>query len=81
MASYQRITIYSNGNQESCRLTHLLARLGLEFREYRLHSDFSAQQFRAEFGESAEYPQATLGPEHVGSFKQILQYFKRNNVF
>ena len=73
--------LYTNGNQESERLKNLLCHLDLPYVEYRLDVHFSQAEFCAEFGEDADYPQATLGREHVGNIKAILRYFKRNAAF
>lgn len=70
------IVLYTNGGQESERIRQLLLSLGGEYLEYRLGSDFSDRDFRAEFGSSAEYPQVSIGFEHIGGLKETLHYLQ-----
>jgi len=73
--------IYSNGSQECERASQLLQSLGGEYLEYRLNQHFTQKAFETEFGKDAEYPQIALGAKHVGHLKEMLQYFKDNNMF
>ena len=75
-----RAVIYSNGNQECQRMTHLLKSLGGEFHQYELDKDFTTSQFSAEFGSEAEFPQVSIGYKHIGSIKETLQYLKTKEV-
>tara|TARA_B100001059_G_C17285478_1_gene310270 strand:- start:11 stop:244 length:234 start_codon:yes stop_codon:yes gene_type:complete len=75
-----RAVIYSNGNQECQRMTHLLESLGEEFHQYELDKDFTTSQFSAEFGSDAEFPQVAIGYKHIGSIKETLQYLKTKEV-
>ena len=71
------IVIYTNGNQEGDRLVALLHSVGLPVtHSYLLGVDFSDRQFRAEFGSEAEYPQTSIGYEHIGSLKEVLRFLK-----
>lgn len=70
------IVLYTNGGQESERIRQLLLSLGGEYLEYRLGSDFTERDFRAEFGSSAEYPQVSIGFEHIGGLKETLHYLQ-----
>lgn len=70
------IILYTDGGQESERIRQLLQSLGGEYLEYLVGVDFSDRQFRAEFGPSAEYPQVTIGLEHIGGLKDTLHYLK-----
>ena len=55
--------VYSNGSQESERAKMVLEACGQEVKEFLLGADFSDKQFRAEFGNEAEYPQVAIGTE------------------
>ena len=68
--------LYSNQSQECDRARMLLKSLGGEYLEYTLGVDFTETQFRLEFGESAEYPQVSIGAEYIGSLKETLHYFQ-----
>ena len=70
------VVLYTNGGQESERIRQLLLSLGGEYLEYTLGTDFTERQFRTEFGESAEYPQVSIGYKHIGGLKDTLHYLK-----
>jgi len=72
--------LYTDGGQESERIRQLLQSLGGEYLEYTLGKHFTAAQFRAEFGEDAEYPQVSIGYEHIGGLKDALHYLQDNNL-
>ena len=73
--------VYSNGSQESERAKMVLEACGQEVREFLLGADFSDRQFRAEFGEDAEYPQIALGLNHRGTLKETIQYMSNKGMF
>jgi len=71
------IVIYTNGNQETDRLIHLLHSVDMPVtHQYLLGVDFSDRQFRSEFGSEAEYPQTSIGYQHIGSLKEVLRFLK-----
>ncbi len=74
------IVLYTNGGQESERIHQLLLSLGGEYLEYCLGRDFTERDFRAEFGEGAEYPQVAVGYEHIGGLKETLHYLKEQGL-
>ena len=73
--------IYSNGSQECERMASLLKSIGGEFHEYILGVDFTEKQFYQKFGKEATYPQVTIGPQHIGSMKEALQYMNERGIF
>ena len=72
--------VYTNGNQESERLTSLLKRLEIDILEYRLNSHFSQRAFESEFGKGAEYPQCALDYKHIGGIKDTLNHLKNEGL-
>ena len=72
--------VYSNGGQESERAVMVLEACGQDVRQFLLGIDFTHKQFKAEFGEEAEYPQVNVGFRHIGGLKETLNYFKDNNI-
>jgi len=72
----QTVILYTDGGQESDRIRQLLLSLGGEYLEYTLGSDFSEREFRAEFGPTAEYPQVSIGYQHIGGLKDTLHYLQ-----
>ena len=73
--------IYSNGSQESERAKMVLEACGQQVREFLLGVDFSDKQFRAEFGNEAEYPQVAIGLDHRGTLKETLKYMSEHGMF
>ena len=73
--------VYSNGSQESERAKMVLEACGQQVREFLLGSDFSDRQFRAEFGNEAEYPQVAIGLDHRGTLKETLKYMSEHGMF
>lgn len=74
------IVLYTNGGQESERIRQLLLSIGGEYLEYTLDKDFTEKQFHSEFGETAEYPQVSIGYNHIGGLKDTLNYLKETGV-
>ena len=73
--------IYSNKSQECERAIMLLSNVKEDFHEYVLGQDFTDKQFRAEFGEQAEYPQISIGLDHRGGMKDTLRYMSDKGMF
>ena len=73
--------VYSNGSQESERAKMVLEACGQQVKEFLLGVDFSDKQFRAEFGNEAEYPQVAIGLNHRGTLKETLKYMSEHGMF
>ena len=73
--------VYGNGGQESERAIMVLEACGQDVREFLLHVDFTDKQFKAEFGEEAEYPQISIGLDHRGTLKETLKYMSDRGMF
>ena len=73
--------VYSNGGQESERAVMVLEACGQDVRQFLLGIDFTHKQFKAEFGEQAEYPQVAIGINHRGTLKETLKYMSENGMF
>ena len=73
--------VYSNGSQECERASSLLEAIHLDdVIVYQLDKHFTEKQFRAEFGDEAEYPQIAIGLKHRGSLKETLQYMNQTGM-
>ncbi len=72
----ETVVLYTNGSQECDRIKQLLLSMNGEFLEYILGEDFTEHQFRSEFGESVEYPQVSIGYNHIGGLKDTLHYLQ-----
>ena len=68
--------LYTDGGLESDRIRQLLLSLGGEYLEYTLGYDFTEKQFRTEFGDTAEFPQVSIGYQHIGGLKDTLHYLQ-----
>ena len=73
--------VYSNGGQESERAVMVLEACGQNVKQFLLGIDFTHKQFKAEFGEEAEYPQVAIGLNHRGTLKETLKYMSDNGMF
>ena len=73
--------IYSNGSQECERAKMLLEAVHEDTKEFLLDNDFTDKQFRAEFGDDAEYPQVAIGLNHRGTLKETLKYMSEHGMF
>ena len=73
--------VYSNGGQESERAIMVLEACGQDVRQFLLGIDFTHKQFKAEFGEEAEYPQVAIGLDHRGTLKETLKYMSDKGMF
>ena len=73
--------MYSKENCLECdRTRSLLESIGASHLEYKLGSDYDEKQFRAEFGDKAEFPQISIDYKHIGGLKDTLQYLKEKGL-
>lgn len=69
--------LYSKKNCQECeRAKMLLNSVDIPYLEYQQEKDFTDQQFYAEFGPNAIFPQVAIDYKHIGSLKETLQYLK-----
>ena len=73
--------VYGNGSQESERAKMVLEACGQEVKEFMLGIHFTHKQFKAEFGEGAEYPQVSIGLDHRGTLKETLKFMSDTGMF
>ena len=73
--------VYSNGGQESERAVMVLEACGQDVRQFLLGVDFTHKQFKADFGEEAEYPQVAIGLDHRGTLKETLKFMSDRGMF
>ena len=74
------IVLYTDESQECERVRQLLVSLGDQFLEYKLGEDFNSKDFISEFGTEAEYPQVSIGENHIGGLKDTLHYLQYQHV-
>ena len=73
--------VYGNGGQESERAVMVLEAVGQDVKEFLLGVDFTHKEFKAEFGDEAEYPQVAIGLDHRGTLKETLNYMSEKGMF
>ena len=72
--------LYSDGTQECQRVEALFQTLDQEYIEYKIDRDFTLKQFIEEFGVEAEFPQVSIGINHVGGLKDTLKYYQNKGL-
>ena len=70
------VMVVKNQNEQSWFLKHVV-----NVRQFLLGIDFTHKQFKAEFGEEAEYPQVAIGLDHRGTLKETLKYMSDKGMF
>jgi glutaredoxin len=74
--------VYTKDDCQWCdRVKSLLTTLEINYLEYRFEEDFTKNQFYAEFGEGATFPQVSINTKHIGGCKETLNYFKKQELF
>ena len=74
--------IYSNRTIECERAEALLSACDFdEVITYYKDKHFNDNQFLDEFGEEAEYPQISIGINHIGGLKDTLHYLSDKGMF
>jgi glutaredoxin len=77
----KQAVLYSKDNCQECeRAKMLLDNIKIEYLEYKYLIDFTKRQFISEFGESASFPQISIGYGHIGGLKETLQYLKDKKI-
>ena len=48
---------------------------------YELGTQFTREEFYAEFGEGSTFPQIVFGKDHIGGCSDTVKYLQENNMF
>lgn len=76
--------MYSIYSKEGCPFCEKIERVmvlsDLTHRVYKLDSDFTREQFYAEFGEGSTFPQVVVDDVHLGGCNDTIKYLKENNI-
>ncbi len=76
-----KAVFYSKDNCQWCeRVKMLFETLKIDYLEYKYQKDFTKDQFYAEFGEGSTFPQVSIDSEHIGGFKDTLQYLQEKDL-
>ena len=76
-----KAVFYSKDNCQWCeRVKMLFETLKIDYLEYKYQKDFTKDQFYSEFGEGSTFPQVSINSEHIGGFKDTLQYLQEKDL-
>jgi len=74
-------TVYSKDNCPYCsKVQQVLQLAELQHVIYKLGSDFTAEQFKKEFGSSSTFPQVVVDQQPLGGCTETIKYLKENNL-
>ncbi len=76
-----KAVLYSKDNCQWCdRVKSLFDSVKISYLEYKYEQHFTKEQFYAEFGKEATFPQVSIDGYHVGGCKDTLQYLQRHKL-
>lgn len=77
-----KFTVYSKYGCPYCsKVEEVLKLANFEHKVYKLDEDFTRNQFYAEFGEGATFPQVLLNDQqHLGGCTETVKYLKEQNL-
>ena len=76
-----KAVLYSKDNCQWCdRVKTLFDSVKISYLEYKYEQQFTKEQFYAEFGKEATFPQVSIDGYHVGGCKDTLQYLQRHKL-
>ena len=76
-----KFTVYSKDGCPYCtKVQQVLQLANLQHVIYKLNTDFSKEEFYAEFGEGSTFPQVIVNDQHIGGCTDTVQYLKEQNL-
>jgi glutaredoxin len=76
-----KFTVYSKDGCPYCtKVQQVLELAQLQHVVYKLNTDFSREEFYAEFGEGSTFPQVIVNDKHLGGCTDTVQYLKEQNL-
>jgi glutaredoxin len=77
-----RFTVYSKDGCPYCtKIQQVLEHSKLDYIVYKLNSEFTKDQFYAEFGEGSTFPQVILNDtDHLGGCTDTVKYLRENKL-
>lgn len=78
-------TIYSKAGCPYCDkikavLSDLSAKKGFPVTYYELGTNFTREEFYAEFGQGSTFPQVIMGEKHLGGCSDTVKYLSENSL-
>ena len=79
--SIMKFTIYSKDGCPYCtKVEQVLQLAKLQCVVYKLNTDFTREEFYAEFGEGSTFPQVIVNEQHIGGCTDTVKYLKEQNL-
>ena len=76
-----KFTVYSKEGCPYCtKIEQVLQLSGLRYVNYKLNTDFTREEFYAEFGQGSTFPQVIVEDRHIGGCTDTVQYLKEQNL-
>ena len=76
-----KFTVYSKDGCPYCtKVQQVLELAELQHVVYKLNSDFTREEFYAEFGQGSTFPQVIVDDKHIGGCTDTVQYLKEQNL-
>lgn len=74
--------VYSkNGCPWCVKINGLLSQIEtIKHVEYKLHENFTPEEFYDEFGQGSTFPQVVMNGKHLGGCVDTAKYLKENNI-
>lgn len=76
-----KFTVYSKDGCPYCtKVQQVLELAQLQYVVYKLGSDFTGNEFYAEFGQGSTFPQVIVDDKHIGGCVDTVQYLREQNL-
>ena len=79
--SPMKFTVYSKDGCPYCtKVQQVLELAQLQHVVYKLNTDFTREEFYAEFGEGSTFPQVIMDQKHLGGCSDTVRYLQENKM-
>ena len=76
-----KFTVYSKDGCPYCiKVQQVLQLAELQYVVYKLNTDFTREEFYAEFGEGSTFPQVMVDEKRIGGCSDTVEYLKEQNL-
>jgi glutaredoxin len=76
-----KFTVYSKDGCPYCtKVQQVLELAELQHVIYKLNTDFTREEFYAEFGDGSTFPQVIVNDQHIGGCTDTVKYLKEQNL-
>lgn len=76
-----KFTVYSKDGCPYCtKIQQVLELANLQHVVYKLGTDFTREEFYAEFGQGSTFPQVLLDEKHLGGCTDTVKYLQENKI-